>query len=125
MTNKPSEDKFQFSKLRTPLIIMGVFWVVAVVLWQTTGKIFYVFNFGYIGTAIGVGGGIYDTLPKKQKYQGRRLSQLLVGVYMLVFLGFIKFENMQIEGFFFYILAGFLGGGYHPFCCESYPCTIY
>ena len=29
---------------------------------------------------------------------------------MLVFLGFIKFENMQIEGFFFYLLAGFFGG---------------
>ena len=68
------------------------------------------FNFGYIGTAIGVGGGIYETLPKKRKYQGRRLSQLLVGVYMLVFLGFIKFENMQIEGFFLYLLAGFFGG---------------
>jgi len=28
---------------------------------------------------------------------------------MLVFLGFIKFENMQIEGFFFYLLTGFSG----------------
>jgi len=107
---KPSEDKLTFSKLRTSLIIMGIFWVVAIVLWQTTGKIFYVFNFGYIGTAIGIGGGIYGALPKKRKYQGRRLSQLLVGVYMLVFLGFIKFENMQIEGFFLYLLAGFFGG---------------
>ena len=105
-----SEDKFQFSKLRTPLILMGIFWVVAIVLWQTTGKILYIFNFGYIGTAIGVGAGLYSVLPKKKKYQGRRLSQLLVGVYMLVFLGFIKFENMQIEGFFFYLLVGFFGG---------------
>ena len=104
------EDRFQFSKLRTSLIIMGIFWVVAIVLWQTTGKIFYIFNFGYIGTAIGVGGGLYAALPKKKKYQGRRLSQLLVGIYMLVFLGFIQFENMQIEGSFFYLLTGFLGG---------------
>jgi len=104
------EDKLKFSNLRTPLIIMGIFWVVAIVLWQTTGKIFYILNFGYIGTAIGVGAGVYSALPKKKKYQGRRLSQLLVGVYMLVFLGFIKFENMQIEGFFLYLLAGFFGG---------------
>ncbi len=104
------EDKFRFSELRTSLIIMGIFWVVAIVLWQTTGKIFYILNFGYIGTAIGVGTGIYAALPKKKKYQGRRLSQLLVGSYMLVFLGFIEFENMQIEGFFFYLLAGFFGG---------------
>jgi ferredoxin-type protein NapH len=105
-----SEGKFNYSELRTPLIIMGIFWIVAIVLWQTTGKIFYVFNFGYIGTAIGVGVGMYVVLPKKKKYQGRRLSQLLVGIYMLVFLGFIKFENMQIEGFFFYLLAGIFSG---------------
>jgi hypothetical protein len=56
------EDKFHFSKLKNSLIIMGIFWVVAIVLWQTTGKIFYVLNFGYIGTAIGVGGGLYTAL---------------------------------------------------------------
>ena len=105
-----SEDKFKYSELRTPLIIMGIFWIVAIVLWQTTGKIFYVFNFGYIGTAIGVGAGVYSALPKKRKHRGRKLSQLLIGLYMLVFLGFIEFENMQVEGFFFYLLAGFFGG---------------
>ena len=57
------EDKFKFSKLRTSLIIMGIFWVVAIVLWQTTGKIFYILNFGYIGTAIGIGTGLYEALP--------------------------------------------------------------
>ena len=64
------EDKFQFSKLKNSLIIMGIFWVVAIILWQTTDKIFYIINFGYIGTAIGVGGGLYASLPKKKKYQG-------------------------------------------------------
>ena len=105
-----SEDKFKYSELKIPLIMMGIFWIIAIVLWQTTGKIFYVVNFGYIGTAIGVGAGLYGALPKKKKRRGRQLSQLLVGLYMLVFLGFIKFENMQIEGFFFYSLAGFFGG---------------
>ena len=104
------KDGFKISDLMTPLIIMGIFWVVAVVLWQTTGKIFYILNFRYIGTAIGVGISLYTVLPGKKKYQGRRLSQLLVGLYMLVFLGFIQLENMQIEGFFFYLLAGFFGG---------------
>jgi len=47
-----SEDKFKYSELKMPLILMGIFWIIAIVLWQTTGKIFYVFNFGYIGTAI-------------------------------------------------------------------------
>ncbi len=114
------EERFKYSGLRTPLIIMGIFWMISIVLWQTTGKVFYLFNFGYIGTAIGVGGGIYSALPKKKKYQGRRLSQLLIGAYMLVFLGFIKFENMQIEGFFSYLLAGFFGGAtIHYFSIEG------
>jgi polyferredoxin len=104
------QEKFQFSELKVPLILTGIFWVLAVVLWQTTGKIFYLFNFLYIGTAVGAGIAIYTLLPKKKKYQGRRLSQLLVGVYMLGFLGFIDFENMQIEGFLFYLLAGFFAG---------------
>jgi len=104
-----TEDKFKYSGLKTPLILMGIFWIISIVLWQTTGKILYLFNFGYIGTAIGVGAGLYGALPKKKKHWGRKLSQLLVGIYMLVFLGFIKFENMQIEGFFFYLLAGFSG----------------
>lgn len=104
------EEKPQFSKLRTPFIMMGIFWIVAIVLWQTTGSIFYLFNFVYIGTAVGGGMAIYAALPKKKKHYGRRLSQLLVGAYMLVFLGFISFENMQLEGFFFYLLTGFFAG---------------
>jgi hypothetical protein len=117
---KLSEDKLTFSKLRTSFIMMGIFWAVAIVLWQTTDKIFYILNFGYIGTAIGVGAGLYAALSKKKKYQGRRLSQLLVGVYMLVFLGLIKFENMQLEGFFFYLLAGFFWWGYYTLSsCQS------
>jgi polyferredoxin len=79
-------------------------------LWQTTGKIFYLFNFGYIGTSLGVGIGIYSALPRRLKPWGRRLSQFLIGAYMLVFLGLIQRENMQIEGFFFYLLAGIFAG---------------
>jgi polyferredoxin len=105
-----SEDKIKFSSLKTPLIIMGIFWIIAIVLWQTSDEIFYLFNFGYIGTSIVAGAGLYLALPKKKKDWGRRLTQLLIGIYMLVFLGLIYYENMQIEGFFFYLLAGFIGG---------------
>ena len=90
--------------------MMLIFWIIAVVLWKTSGAIFYLFNFLYIGTSLGVGGTVYALLPKAKKYQGRRLSQLLIGTYMLGFLGFIARENMQIEGFFFYLLAGFFAG---------------
>ena len=108
---KSEENKTSLAKsLSVPLIIFISFWVVAVVLWQTTGNMFYVFNFSYIGTAAGIGIGLYSYLPRKKKPTGRRLAQLLIGLYMLVFLGIIKMENMQIEGFFFYLLAGFFSG---------------
>jgi len=97
-------------KLKIPLLIFSIFWIIAIFLWKTTNNIFYVYNFGYIGTAIGVGLSLYVLLPRKKKPSGRRLSQLLVGGYMLFFLGLLKQENMQLEGFFFYLLAGFFSG---------------
>ena len=36
----------------------------------------------------------------------RRITQLLVGLYMLVYLGLICNENMQIEGFWYYLFTG-------------------
>ncbi len=97
-------------KLRVPLILLVSFWLIAVILWQATGNIFLLFNFGYIGTAVGVGIGLYQLLPRKKKPSGRRFAQLLVGIYMLFFLGIIKKENMQLEGFFFYLLTGLFSG---------------
>ena len=102
--------KSLLSRARLPITIMAIFWVIAIVFWQTTGAIFYLFNFGYIGTSIGIGMTTYSLLPKKKKYQGRRLSQLLVGIYMLGILGFVARENMQIEGFFFYLMSGIFAG---------------
>jgi len=104
------EDKFDFKELTSSLIIVISFWIVAVVLWQSTGDIFYLFNFLYIGTAIGIGIGFYSALPRKKKPLGRKLTLFLIGGYMLLFLGLLEFENMQIEGFFFYLLAGFFSG---------------
>ncbi len=93
-----------------PSVIFVAFWSVATLFWQMTGKIFFLFNFGYIGTAIGVGISLYILLPREKKPSGRRFAQLLIGVYMLCFLGLLKKENMQLEGFFFYLLSGFFAG---------------
>lgn len=105
-----SKEKFDYASLKLPAIMMGIFWVIAVVLWQALENVFYLFNFGYIGTALGVGIGVYSALPRRKRLWGRRLAQFLVGAYMLVFLGLIERENMQIEGFFFYALSGFFAG---------------
>ncbi len=89
---------------------MVVFWIIALVLWLSKDNIFYLYNFGYIGTALGVGLGLYAWLPRNKKPSARRLSLWLIGSYMLVFLGLISQENMQIEGFFFQLLAGVFTG---------------
>lgn len=103
-------DKSLFRKLLFPLIMFITFWLIAVILWRTSAKIFFLFNFGYIGTSLGFGIGLYSLLPRRKKPVGRKVAQFLVGGYMLAFLGFIGRENMQIEGFFFYLLSGFFAG---------------
>lgn len=85
-----------------PALILIVFEAVAVTLWLTKDNIFYLFNFSYIGISIAFG---LVLLKRKYRY-ARRVVQLLVGTYMLVYLGLICGENMQIEGFWYYLFTG-------------------
>ena len=89
-------------KYLIPAGMLLVFEAVAVALWLTKANIFYLFNFTYIGVSVSLGILLFIM---KYKY-ARRVVQLLVGLYMLVFLGFIRGENMQIEGFWYYLFTG-------------------
>ena len=89
-------------KYRLPIILLAVFETVAVTLWLTLGNIFYLFNFSYIGVSVALGVFLY---VRKYKH-ARRITQLLVGLYMLVYLGIVSNENMQIEGFWYYLFTG-------------------
>ena len=82
-------------KYLPPFVMRLVFEVIAVTSWFALDNIFYLFNFSYIGTAIAVGLVLYG---KKKKY-ARNVVQFAVGLYMIVYLGFLCRENMQIEGF--------------------------
>ena len=75
-----------------------------------TSKIFFLFNFAIIGSAIGFGIFLNGALPRKQVLWERRIAQILIASDMLIFLGFINRENMLIEGFFFYLLMGIFAG---------------
>lgn len=99
-----------FSTLKLPLIFIVIFYSVAIWRYLATGRIFYIYNFAYIGTSIALGIFIISASPKKYVLWGRRISQLLVGIYMLGYLGILGHENMQIEGFFFYLLGGIFAG---------------
>ncbi len=89
-------------KYLLPATMLAIFETVAITLWLTMDNIFYLFNFSYIGISIALGLFLYT-----QKYRhARRVTQLLVGLYMLLYLGVICNENMQIEGFWYYLFTG-------------------
>ncbi len=79
-----------------------LFETVAVSLWLALGKVFYLLNFSYIGTALALGLALYAA---GWRY-ARHVVQFAVGLYMLVYLGLICRENMQIEGFWYYLFLG-------------------
>ena len=85
-----------------PIIMFLIFETVAISLWLTKDNLFYLFNFSYIGIAVSLGIGLMIA----KKPNGRRISQLMVGLYMLIYLGLISNENMQLEGFWYYLFLG-------------------
>ena len=89
-------------KYALPVIILTIFEIVAVSLWLLKDNLFYLFNFSYIGLSISLGLFLFV----KKFAHARRIVQLLVGLYMLVYLGLICNENMQIEGFWYYLFTG-------------------
>lgn len=89
-------------KYSVPLIMLSIFETVAILLWKAKDNLFYLFNFSYIGISISLGLFLFIN---KYKY-ARRVVQLLVGSYMLIYLGVISRENMQIEGFWYYLFTG-------------------
>ena len=94
-------------KYRTTILLFLVFETLAVILWQLKDSLFLLFNFSYIGVCLGVG----SALTTARKRFARLFVQLTVGSYILVFLGLICHENMQIEGFWFYLFSGVVGAG--------------
>ncbi len=85
-----------------PIMMLAIFESVAITLWLTKGNIFYLFNFSYIGCSIALGMVLFI----RKNRHARRIVQLLVGLYMLVYLGLLCNENMQIEGFWYYLFTG-------------------
>ncbi|EHK2403200.1 4Fe-4S binding protein [Clostridium perfringens] len=84
------------------IILLCIFEIVAVTLWVTMDNLFYMINFTYIGVCISIGLALF---VNEKKY-ARRFVQFAVGSYMLIYLGVIQQENMQIEGFWYYLFLG-------------------
>ncbi len=84
------------------VVMLAIYETIAIALWLTMDNLFYLFNFSYIGISLALALFLYI---RKYKH-ARRVAQLLVGLYMLVYLGIVCRENMQIEGFWYYLFTG-------------------
>lgn len=91
-----------FRKYVPSILLFLLFEAVAVILWLVKGNLFYLLNFSYIGTCLAVGTALFTA----GKRCARRFVQMAVGSYMLLYLGVICRENMQIEGFWYYLFLG-------------------
>lgn len=97
-----TEKLKQMKKFMLPAMMWLIFETIAVTLWLTKQNLFYFFNFSYIGTSLAAG-----ILLFQLRYRhARRVAQFLVGTYMFVYLGLLCNENMQIEGFWYYLFTG-------------------
>ena len=109
------EKKVSLKDFKIFIIMISTFYTIAIVLWLSVGGIFYLVNFMIIGTSIGLGLGLWPVFSKKNKHKARKLCQALVGGYLFFGIGFgliyslfgyILPENMQFEGFWFWLFAG-------------------
>jgi len=102
-----------------PLIFLAVFYGIAFWRYFSTGKIFYIFNFCYIGTSLALGIFLSGALPKEKLRIGRQLTQLFIGSYLLFYVGIFRKEDLQMEGFWFYLFSGvFAGATLHYFIAK-------
>lgn len=121
-------DKWNISSknLVLPIIFLAIFGGIGIWGWIANRHVFYLFNFGYIGTSVAIGIFLGGALPKRHKPWGRRITQLLVGCYMLILLGLIGKEDMQIEGFFAYLLLGvFQAAVMHYFIAKIFGPSVF
>lgn len=99
---KQNRGRHKLKKYLIPALMLAIFEAVAVTLWLTKDNLFYLFNFSYIGISIALGIFLFI----REYPYARRVAQFLVGLYMLAYLGLICRENMQIEGFWYYLFTG-------------------
>lgn len=92
----------QLRKYIPSILLFALFEVVAIVLWLWKDNVFYLLNFTYIGGCLAFGTALFTA----GKPHARHFVQLAVGSYMLFYLGIISRENMQIEGFWYYLFLG-------------------
>jgi ferredoxin-type protein NapH len=106
-----AKNNFQIKRLIVPAIVMLAFCGLGLWGWLASGFIQPLLMFGYIGTSVGVGLGLYEILPQQKKPMGRRLTLILLGAFLLVIAIFMSHENVQLEGAIFGLFTGVIQMG--------------
>ena len=91
-----------FKKYALPAGVFFLFEMIGILFSAVWKHIFFIINFSYIGLFVSVTIGLMIAGKKN----ARLISEFAVGLYMLVFLGIINRENMQLEGFFYFAAMG-------------------
>ena len=125
---KEAIKRNKFRKYVPSILLFLLFEIVAVTLWLVKKNLFYLLNFSYIGGCLGLGTALFTAgkqyarhfiqlavgnhteiqqhIASHRQLYARHFIQLAVGSYMLLYLGVISHENMQIEGFWYYLFLG-------------------
>ena len=91
-----------FRKYRVPVFLFILFELIGILFTFIWNHLFFLFNFSYIGIFVSLTVGLMIAGKKN----ARIISEFAVGLYMLVFLGIMNRENMQLSGFFYFVSMG-------------------
>ena len=101
------KDTIFHNFLLAVLLVFVYFFILALVFWYVEIIPLHLFIFLYVGTFMALGGFLFAVLPAKWRWLGRRLSFVMIFILMWCVLGLLAKHNLQIEGFFFSLIAGF------------------
>ena len=91
--------------------IAGYFLLVGLLLWAASRAVSQLVFFGAMAPATGLGFLIHARVARKSRRRwGRTLSVVVIGLGLFLGAGVFGRQSFQLEGFFFYLLAGAWGG---------------
>lgn len=89
---------------------MAFFSLVSLITWSAGENILTIIYFISIGFFASLGMVLFAKLPKNKKTRARRFSMFAIGLLLFLAMGVMGRIDGQLEGFFFYGLAGVTAG---------------
>jgi ferredoxin-type protein NapH len=99
----------------TNIIIFLSFFSYGLYQFFKTENSFYLYGFTILGLVITAGIAFQSLFLRDKINYGRILIQYSSGLFMIIFFGIIFNQNIQIEGFLFFLLGGIFSGAFIHF----------